>query len=146
MTDRYTLLGAIVGISILCLCILIFIFRLAGLKSVESWLGILVILAGIPLVYLLLTAPRLDRPAIYYIQIGLMLLYLVIELLLDYLFRLDFRHTRWMTVSYVTLFFAATGGMIGVISLAGKTWTILAVALFLVMAALSIYQRAKTGL
>jgi hypothetical protein len=51
-----------------------------------------------------------------------------------------------MVIGYVTFFFAATGGMIGVASLASAGWAIAAVILFLVMAVLAFVQRAVTGL
>jgi len=43
----------------------------------------------------------------------------------------------------VTLFFAATGGLIGLASQAGKSWTIISIILFFIMAGLAFYQRAK---
>ena len=46
----------------------------------------------------------------------------------------------------MTFIFAATGGMIGVASLAGAGWAIAAVILFLIMAVLAFVQRAVTGL
>ena len=75
-----------------------------------------------------------------------MITFILVELLLDYVLKIDFRHTQGMVIFYVTLFFASTGGMIGIASLAGKFWTILSVILFLIMAGLAFYQRAKTGL
>lgn len=47
--------------------------------------------------------------------------------------------------SYVTLFFAGTGGMIGVAAHAGRGWAIAAIILFLIMTALAFIQRALTG-
>jgi len=44
------------------------------------------------------------------------------------------------------LFFAGTGGMVGVASLAGRGWTIAAAVLFLAMGILAFVQRAVTGL
>ena len=75
-----------------------------------------------------------------------MLTFLLAEFFLDYLLKLDFRDTRWMVIGYVTLFFSATGGMLGVTALAGRGWTISGVVLFFLMAALAFYQRAVTGL
>ncbi len=75
-----------------------------------------------------------------------MLAYLLVELLLDYVFKIEFRQVRWMVISYVTLFFAGTGGMIGIAGNAGGRWTILSVILFLIMTVLAFLQRAKTGL
>jgi len=69
-----------------------------------------------------------------------------VELLLDYILKIDFRNVGWMVISYVVLFFAGTGGMLGVAANAGRGWTILAVILFLVMAALAFIQRAVTGM
>jgi RimJ/RimL family protein N-acetyltransferase len=50
-----------------------------------------------------------------------------------------------MAITYVTFYFAALGGMIGVSSLAGRTWTTSAVILFLIALALALFQRAVTG-
>jgi hypothetical protein len=44
------------------------------------------------------------------------------------------------------LFFAGTGGLLGVATNAGRNWSVTAVVLFLVMAALTFVQRAVTGM
>ncbi|NKX56546.1 hypothetical protein HGG74_18860 [Arthrobacter sp. E918] len=41
------------------------------------------------------------------LQISLMLAWLLVEVPLDYIFKVDFRHTRWMIIGYVALFFTA---------------------------------------
>ena len=140
------LIGAIVAILIYVLVMLVFSARLGGSARAEHWLGAAVILLGVPLVYLLIVAGGHDRTPLYYVQLSLMLAYLLVEQLLDYVFRIDFRSVRWMKIAYVTLFFVGTGGMIGIASHAGKPWTISAVVLFLAMAALAFFQRAKTGM
>ena len=141
-----SLIGAVVAVLIYVLVILVFSARLAGYERTEHWLGAALILLGVPLVYLLVLAAGHDRSPLYYVQLSLMLAYLLVELLLDYVLKLEFRSVRWMTIAYVTLFFGGTGGMIGVASHAGKPWTFSAVALFLIMAALAFFQRAKTGM
>jgi len=98
------------------------------------------------MIFLLLKAPQLERPALYYIQIGCMLAWLLVEALLDYILKVDFRNVRWMVISYVVLFFAGTGGMLGVASNAGRGWSISAIVLFLIMAVLTFVQRAITGM
>ena len=70
------------------------------------WIGYFEFLLAIPLIFLLLKAPLLNRPALYYIQIGCLLAWLVLEALLDYILMIDFRNVRWMVISYVVLFFA----------------------------------------
>ena len=73
-----------------------------------------------------------------------MLAWLVLEALLDYILKVDFRNVRWMVISYVVLFFAGTGGLLGVASNAGRGWSASAIILFLIMAVLTFIQRAIT--
>jgi hypothetical protein len=53
---------------------------------------------------------------------------------------------RWIVIGYVVLFFAGTGGMLGVAANAGLGWSIPAILLFLFMAVLTFVQRAATGM
>jgi hypothetical protein len=143
---KANILGAVISMAALSLCILIFLFRLGGQPVIERWLGILFMLTALPFIYLLITAHAYDRPAIYYIQLTAILLFILIELVLDYILQVDFRKVQWMTISYVIFFFAGTGGLIGIASQAGKSWTIAALILFFIMTFLAFWQRAKTGM
>ena len=140
------ILGASLSLFILAICSLVFISRLLGRDKVEYWFGILLLLTVIPLLYLLLSANQYQRAPIYYIQIGTMIGYLLIELLLDYIYKVEFRKVKWMAIVYVMIFFGGTGGMIGIASQAGELWMILSIVLFLIMAILAFYQRAETGM
>ena len=146
MLIKTNVLGAVTAVLFFISAILVFVFRLLGKPQWGHWLGYFEFLLAIPLVYLLVRAPQLQRPWLYYVQIGCMLLWLAVEALLDYLLKIDFRSTRWMVISYVVLFFAGAGGMLGIASLAGRGWSIAAIVLFLIMAALTFIQRAVTGM
>jgi len=146
LREKANVLGAVLAYFIDITVILIFIVRLMRRPALEHGLGLALMIAAFPLVYLLAVAPSLQRPAIYYIQIGLMLAFLLVEFLLDYVLKIDFRNTRWMIIAYVMVFFSGTGGMIGVASQAGRAWAVPAVVLFLVMTALAFIQRAVTGM
>ena len=146
MLGRMDLLGAVVAIAFYVSAILVFSFRLLGKPQVGIWIGYFEFLLAIPMVFLLLKAPQLERPVLYYIQIGCMLSWLLVEALLDYILKIDFRNIRWIVISYVVLFFAGTGGMLGVASNAGREWSISAIVLFLIMAVLTFVQRAVTGM
>lgn len=139
-------LGAIVSLTALGLCILIFVSRLWGYPLIETSLGIIFMATALPFSYLLIKARGLKRARIYYIQIWAILLFILIELFLDYIFKIEFRSVRWMTVLYVMFFFAGTGGLIGIASLGGKRWGTAAIVLFLIMTFLAFWQRAKTGM
>jgi hypothetical protein len=146
MLEKMNLMGAIVTVAFYVSAILVFIFRLLGKPQYGHWIGYFIFLLAIPLIYLLLKAQQLERPALYYIQICCMLAWLVVEALLDYILKVDFRNIGWMVISYVVLFFAGTGGMLGVAANAGRGWSISAIILFLIMAILTVVQRAVTGM
>jgi hypothetical protein len=146
MLEKTNLLGAVTAIAFFVSAILVFTFRLLGKTQYEDWIGYFEFLLAIPLIYLLIQAPQLGRPVLYYIQIACMLAWLVLEALLDYILKVDFRNVRWMVISYVVLFFAGTGGLLGVASNAGRGWSISAIILFLIMAILTFVQRAVTGM
>lgn len=146
MVEQLNRLGAVVAIVFFLSAILVFVFRLVGKPQYGQWMGYLEFLLAIPLIYLLITAPRYQRPPIYTIQIGCILVWLAVSALLDYILKIDFRSTRWMVIAYVVLFFAGSGGLLGIAALAGRQWTIPAVALFLIMAVLAFVQRGVTGM
>ena len=139
------MIGAVVAVVINLLLIMLFIARLKNTPRLEYWLGILIILNIVPLLILLIRSFEENRPTLYFIQIGLMITYLIAELLLDYILKTDFRQSSALVIPYITLFFAATGGMIGVAKYAGKGWIWAASMTFLLMTGLSLYQRSITG-
>jgi hypothetical protein len=146
LNKNIDLLGLLVAVLIYSSAILVFLARLCGKKQIVFITGIFELSLSIPLIYLLIRAHADSRPTLYYIQVGLMLLWLVIELLLDYILKIDFRKTKWMVICYVTIFFAGTGGMLGVASNAGRGWSFISIFLFLIMTILAFIQRKKTGM
>ncbi len=144
-TQVSNIVGAILANLINILVISVFIARLSNRPKIEYWFGIILILSIVPLIYLFITAIGFKRPLLYFIQIGLMIIYLVVELMLDYILKIEFRQTQSIVIPYVMLFFAGTGGMIGIASNAGKVWTILTIISFLIMGILAFVQRNITG-
>lgn len=146
MLERANLAGALVAVAMYGLCIVVFVSRLAGRAQLGHAAGWMQFALAVPLVVLLVLAPRLSRHWLYYLQIGLMLAFLAVEFVLDYALKIDFRGTRAAVIPYVMLFFAGTGGMLGVASLAGRGWSIASGLLFLATAALAFVQRSVTGM
>jgi hypothetical protein len=145
MLDKLNLLGAIVAHVIFISSIITFSSRMAFNIRPGHWIGLPLLFMAFPLVYLLVRAPEFNRPFLYYVQIGTMLVWLIVLVLVDYVLKYDFRQTQWMVITFVVLYFAGAGGMIGVASQAGRGWTISAVVLFLIAAVLAFVQRAVTG-
>ncbi len=144
-TQFSNIAGAIVANLINVLVIAVFLSRLSDRPKIEHWFGIILILSIVPLIYLFITAIGFKRPLLYFIQISLMITYLVVELMLDYILKLDFRQNQSIVIPYIMLFFSGTGGMIGVASHAGKVWIIVTIISFLIMTILSFVQRYITG-
>jgi hypothetical protein len=144
--EKTDLLGAVVAHVIFVSSIITFISRMAFKLQPGHWIGTPLLLMAFPLGYLLFKAPELQRPMLYTIQIGLMLTWIVVLFLVDYVFKIEFRQTQWQVISYVMLYFAGAGGMIGVAAHAGRSWMISAVILFLVAGILAFVQRWVTGI
>jgi hypothetical protein len=145
MQARLDLMGAIVAHVIFISSIITFLARMFVGSRPGHWIGIPILLMFFPLAYLIIRAPEFNRPILYYIQIGLMAFWLVVLFIVDFILHFNFRETQWMVISYVVLYFAGAGGMIGIASQAGKGWTISSVILFLFAAVLAFVQRAVTG-
>jgi len=140
------LIGAITANVYILLIITMCTARLLGRPQLGHWLGLISMSVVIPLIYLFFAARSTNRPAIYFVWLGLMIAFQFVELILDYIFELDFRSVRWAVIAYVMLFFGATGGMVGLAAQAGRWWVWVTGFTFLIMAALAFIQRAKTGL
>lgn len=145
MISGLNVLGAAIAVLFFLSAIGVFVCRMAKKRGFVRWLRYFEYLLAAPLVYLLIQATAVHRSFLYYVQIGFALLWLAVEWVLDDLLKFDFRHTRWMVITYVVLFFAAAGGLMGIASLAGRGWSIAAGTLFLVMAVLTFVQRKMTG-
>jgi hypothetical protein len=145
MLGAMNLVGAVTGVAYYVSCVLVFLLRISGRPHGDRAVGFAQMLFVLPLALLLVTAPGLSRPALFYVQNALLLAFVVFEGVADTILHVDLRSTRWTLIAYVVFFFAATGGMLGVIALSGQTWLLAGVAGFLAAAGLAFAQRAVTG-
>jgi hypothetical protein len=146
MTKNSNLIGAISANVYMLLIIALFAARILGWLEIERWIGIVSSLILIPLIYLFVVGLKTNRRMIYFVWLGLMILFVLFELIVDDILRVDFRSVQWTVIPYVMFFFAATGGMIGVARQAGKAWSMVTYMIFLVMAVLTFVQHGITGL
>ena len=144
MEQNLNLLGAIVAHIIFISSILTFGARIFFKVHPGHWVGIPLLLMAFPLLYLLLRAAEFNRPFLYYLQLGLMLAWIILLYLVDFAFKVDFRRTRWMVIAFVIFYFAGIGGMLGVAGLAGRVWMISAIVLFFIAAILAFVQHSVT--
>ena len=146
MARNANLVGAITANVYMLLIIAVFVSRILGWFEIERWVGFASSLIIVPLVYLFVVGLGTGRRKIYFVWLALMVLFALFELVVDQILSIDLRSTQWTVVPYVMFFFAATGGMIGVASQAGKAWAITTVIIFLITAILAFVQRGITGL
>ena len=118
------LVGAITANVYMLLIIAVFVARILGLLEISRWIGFTSTLVLFPLLYLFVVGLRTGRRKIYFAWLVLMILFVLFELIIDQILRVDLRSQQSSVIPYVMFFFAATGGMIGVASQAGKTWAI----------------------
>lgn len=145
-SDGLNVLGAVVAHVIYVSSIVTFLARMVLGVRPGHWIGIPILLMAFPLGYLLMRAPGFGRPWLYYVQLSVMLAWLVVLFMVDYVFRFDFRQTQWMVIAYVMLYFAGIGGMIGISAQAGRGWALSAMILFVIAGILAFVQRAVTGI
>ena len=143
--DSADYLGAITAHAVFLLASLVFVFRLAEWPRAETWAGWAFVSTGMPLIVLLALGVARSRPPLYLVQVGVMLLFVVVLLLLEHVLHVDFRRSRWAVIGFVMLFFAGLGGMLGVAARAGHGWLISSVTLFFATGTLAFVQRAITG-
>ena len=146
MARNANLVGAITANVYMLLIIAVFVSRILGWFEIERWVGFASSLIIVPLVYLFVVGLGTGRRKIYFVWLALMVSFALFELVVDQILRIDLRSAQWTVVPYVMFFFAATGGMIGVASQAGKAWAITTVIIFLITAILAFVQRGITGL
>ncbi len=119
-------LNAIIDISVFVianltnlLLALMFLFRGRGRAKTGSWFGWAAVILGIPLLAAAILNASAGRPWWSYVLPGLLILYDLVEFILDYLLKFDFRRSRWLG-PYLGLYYLALMGMIGYAFAVGK--------------------------
>jgi hypothetical protein len=97
----------------------IFLLRVKGMESAEFIVGILVVAMAMPVVTAIIYNAAEKREWWTIVLPALLLAFLIAELLLDYIFKLEFRTTS-LLLPYLLLFYLGTMGMIGYSFLIGR--------------------------
>ena len=145
MLRTMNLVGAVTGLAWYVSCAVVFLLRIVGRPARGRAVGLAQMVFLAPLALLVVTGPRLARPPLFYVQACLLVAFVLFECIADVVLRADIRSSRPALVGYVVFFFAASGGMLGVIALGGQTWLLAGVACFFAVAGLAFAQRAATG-
>jgi len=143
--ENINLIGSLIANLNNIFLIGIFLARIYKYKKIEYWLGLLFIASIIPLALMFVEAFEMNRPLLYFIQLILIICFILFELTLDYILKMDFRQNRNILILYITLFYASFGGMIGIAGQSGKYWLIITVITFLIMTFFSLLMHFKSN-
>lgn len=142
---RINLLGSVIASTNNILLIFLFLSRIYKYPWIEYWLGIVFMLSIVPLAYMWIKAIESKRAIIYFVQLSLMIAFIVVEFILDYLLKLEFRQNQNYVIPFLILFYASLGGMIGISSHSGKQWAVITVITFLLMTTVSLIVHFMTN-
>jgi hypothetical protein len=122
----------------------IFLSRAQGWTNVEFILGIIFMAMAIP-VSTGVILNIIEKRACWTIILPLFLVaFCVVELLFDYILKLDFRHTG-LLVPYLILYFLSLNGMIGYSFLIGKPYGFVTLISYFLSLLATWYSYSKIG-
>jgi hypothetical protein len=123
---------------------LIFLSRPFGLKRLEYLLGLINVTLALPAGIAAVLNALAGREWWSVLLPALLVVYLLVELLLDYLLELDFRHTNLLG-PYLLLFYASQMGMIGYAFLVDETYGFVTLLTYFLCLAATAYSYRKVG-
>ena len=118
-----------------------FLFRARGKSKIGNAFGWGAVLLGIPLLPAVVLNAIAGRPWWTFVLPGLLIIYDAVEFVLDYLFKFDFRHSRWLG-PYLGLYYLALMGMIGYTFTIGKPFGFITLTTYFINLAATAYSYA----
>ncbi len=122
----------------------IFLSRPFGLKGLEHTLGAIQIALVVPTAIAVAANLRAGREWWTVALPALLIAFLLVELVLDYVLKVDFRHTRLLG-PYLGLYYLALMGMIGYSFAIGKRYGAVTLATYFLQLFATWYSYARVG-
>lgn len=122
----------------------IFLSRPKGIKKVEHVLGLFVVAMILPIGVAIILNILAKRGWWTIVLPLILILFLAVELLLDYILKLNFRKTRWLW-PYLLLYYSAMMAMIGYSFLIGKPYGFVTLGTYFLGLFATWYSYAKVG-
>jgi len=115
----------------------IFIAQKLGREKLVRIFGILWLWLSLPLALVFVFFWREGREKWFLLSLGLVFLYMLVELLLDYVYKIDFRSKPAIHVPYIILEYIALFSLMGIAFSVDQTWgTVVAVCFWILMGSL----------
>ena len=122
----------------------IFLSRPKGLKQLERRLGMVLIVLAIPAAISVLLNIAGEREWWSIVLPSLLVVFLLVELILDYILKLDFRHTSLLW-PYLLLYYISLWGMIGYTFLIGNLYGICTLITYFLHLTATWYSYSRVG-
>jgi len=104
----------VIAILMNFLVIAIFIVRKKGFEQLEHNIGYIVISCAIPLFIIMLNYILIGKELWIIIYIIIIISFLMIEMILDYILKIDFRTNLKIVVPYVIIYYVAFWGLLAI--------------------------------
>jgi hypothetical protein len=121
-----------------------FLIRVKNLTQAEHYLGLAVISLAIPSSFIIIGNALSSREWWTIVLPSFFILYAVIELLFDYILKLEFRKTALLW-PYLIIYFVALWGMIGYAFLTDRTLGYITLITYFINLAATTYSYMKVG-
>ena len=123
---------------------LIFLNRVFGRATWEHWLGYGTLIMILPLTTIAIVNMRGMRSWAFWVLPLVMVAFLIIEFVLDYWLKFNFRQTAWLG-PYLLLYYLALFAMIGYAFLAGKSYGFITLVTYFINLAATFFSYARVG-
>ncbi|HLO13564.1 MAG TPA: hypothetical protein VK206_01955 [Anaerolineales bacterium] len=123
---------------------LIFLNRVFGRAAWEHWLGYGTLIMALPLSIIAIANLRSMRNWAFWVLPLVMVAYLLIESLLDYWLKLNFRQTSWLG-PYLLVYYLALFAMIGYAFLTGRPYGFITLITYFINLAATFYSYTHVG-
>jgi hypothetical protein len=100
----------------------IFVVQKHGRQDLTRALGIAWLGLGLPLLVVFVRYLIAGRELWVTVYFALILIYMLVELLLDYVFKMDFRSRKIIHIPYIILEYVALFGLMGISFAINRTW------------------------
>jgi energy-coupling factor transporter transmembrane protein EcfT len=123
---------------------LIFLNRVFGRTEWEHWLGYGTLIMILPLTIIAVANLNEKRNWAFWVLPLVMVAYLVVEFVLDYWLKFNYRQTAWLG-PYLLVYYVALFAMIGYAFLAGKTYGFITLITYFINLAATFYSYRQVG-
>jgi len=121
-----------------------FLARARRLSHVENFVGLVTVAMAIPLAAAVVMNLLSKRNWPFWILPLIMIAYCILEFILDYILKVDFRHSS-LLVPYLISFYLGLFAMIGYTFLVGKRYGFMTLVTYFISLAATFYSYARVG-